>query len=72
MKWWCVVVGVLGVVQQASGQPAFPGAEGSGAQARGGAVLEVASLDDRGGTLRAACEAAGPRTVNSLIPPPAG
>lgn len=46
---------------------AFPGAEGAGAYAqggRGGAVIKVTSLDDAGpGTLRAAIEATGRRTV---------
>lgn len=48
-------------------QLAFPGAEGAGRHAvggRGGAVLRVTSLDDAGpGTLRAALEMEGPRTV---------
>ena len=47
--------------------PAFPGAEGFGARARGGRggqVLLVVNLNDSGrGSLRAACEAKGPRTV---------
>jgi hypothetical protein len=47
--------------------PAFPGAEGFGKYTlggRGGKLLEVTNLDDRGpGSFRAACEAAGPRTV---------
>ena len=46
---------------------AFPGAEGYGrfaAGGRGGRVLEVTNLDDGGpGSLRAAVEAEGPRTV---------
>lgn len=47
--------------------PAFPGAEGFGSTTpggRGGKVLFVISLEDAGpGTLRAACETEGPRTV---------
>lgn len=47
--------------------PAFPGAEGFGKYTiggRGGRVIEVANLNDHGpGSLRAACEAKGPRTV---------
>ncbi|HEX8141316.1 MAG TPA: hypothetical protein VF553_01895 [Pyrinomonadaceae bacterium] len=47
--------------------PAFPGAEGFGsttAGGRGGRVLFVTSLNDSGpGSLRAACEAEGPRIV---------
>jgi hypothetical protein len=46
---------------------AFPGAEGGGAHSfggRGGRTIVVTSLDDSGpGTLREACEAAGPRVV---------
>lgn len=47
--------------------PAFPGAEGFGADAvggRGGRVIEVTTLADSGpGSLRAALEASGPRIV---------
>src|SRR5688572_10450168 len=46
---------------------AFPGAEGAGrlaAGGRGGRVIRVTSLDDGGpGSLRAAIEAKGPRTI---------
>ncbi|HEV2080967.1 MAG TPA: pectate lyase [Brevundimonas sp.] len=48
-------------------QLAFPGAEGAGRHAvggRGGPVLRVTSLEDAGpGTLRAAIDAEGPRTI---------
>ncbi|MBI4874595.1 MAG: pectate lyase [Acidobacteria bacterium] len=51
----------------AAGVPAFPGAEGFGARSkggRGGKTLLVVNLNDAGpGSLRAACEAQGPRTV---------
>jgi hypothetical protein len=47
--------------------PAFPGAQGGGMYSfggRGGRVMVVTSLEDRGpGTFRQACEAGGPRIV---------
>ena len=50
-----------------SSLPAFPGAEGFGADTvhgRGGRVIQVTNLDDSGpGSLRAALEAEGPRIV---------
>jgi hypothetical protein len=68
--WAWVVVGLAlgcGAAVCAGDLPAFPGAEGFGATTpggRGGKVLAVTTLDDSGpGSLRAACEAEGPRIV---------
>lgn len=62
------VVLVSGLVCSASDAlPAFPGAEGFGADTpggRGGRVIKVTNLDGEGpGSLQAACEAKGPRIV---------
>jgi len=61
------VLTIVSVSGAAASVPAFPGAEGFGAQSlggRGGKVLFVTNLDDSGpGSLRAAVEADGPRTV---------
>lgn len=76
---WLVALALVGIattgadVQPARRIPAFPGAEGFGAftqGGRGGAVLFVTSLDDYDahesplpGTLRAAVDREGPRTI---------
>lgn len=66
----CIAIGVtLGLLGASSSGavPAFPGAEGYGAETpggRGGQVIAVTSLADSGpGTLREALAASGPRTV---------
>lgn len=63
----CLTALCHGAAHGTLGIPAFPGAEGYGAGAvggRGGDVLFVTNLHDSGpGSLRAAVEAEGPRTV---------
>ncbi len=67
MKHMTAVMIILLISSRAHAIPAFPGAEGFGAEAvggRGGKVLFVTNLDDSGpGSLREAVEAKGPRTV---------
>jgi len=68
---WRVLPGILPAALAATvwadGLPAFPGAEGYGAMTaggRGGRVIAVTNLNASGpGSLRAACEAKGPRIV---------
>ena len=64
---WVAALLLLVPGEYASAVPAFSGAEGFGAVTRGGAdgaVLHVTNLNDAGpGSLRAALEANGPRTV---------
>ena len=62
-----IVISTVYGTKVAASVPAFPGAEGFGARSlggRGGKVLFVTHLNDSGpGSLRAAVEAKGPRTV---------
>ncbi len=63
---WLSLLAIAGVAAGAE-IPAFPGAEGWGAAAkggRGGKVIKVTNLNAKGpGSLQAACDAAGPRIV---------
>ena len=63
------ITALSGTALAAAAVPAFPGAEGAGAYSLGGRstsyrLCRVTNLNDRGpGSLREACEAAGPRIV---------
>jgi len=67
LRFFPILFCVLGGGLAARDLPAFPGAEGFGAQTpggRGGKVIPVVNLKDSGpGSLRAACEAEGARIV---------
>ena len=65
--FFTVMLLVAGLTQRGAALPAFPGDEGYGSETpggRGGKVIQVTNLQDGGaGSLRAACEAEGPRIV---------
>ena len=61
------IASMILIAESSHALPAFPGAEGFGANAiggRGGKVIKVTNLNDRGpGSFRAAVTASGPRIV---------
>lgn len=62
-----VFIILIGLPYNSFAIPAFPGAEGFGAQSvggRGGQIIKVTNLNNSGpGSFRAACDASGPRIV---------
>lgn len=67
VPWAVALLPTPGEAGDARRTPAFPGAEGAGQWAkggRGGKAIAVTNLEDAGpGSLRAAVETSGPRTV---------
>ena len=65
--WRAAGIALIALAAHAADLPAFPGAEGFGTGTpggRGGKVIAVTNINDGGqGSLRAACEAQGPRIV---------
>jgi hypothetical protein len=65
--YYSVFLSLIGISRLAFSLPAFPGAEGFGAETvggRGGKIIEVTNLNDSGaGSFRAALEASGKRIV---------
>lgn len=62
-----ILLSTMGFAAAAELLPAFPGAEGFGAETpggRGGKIIEVTNLKDSGpGSFRAACKSKGPRII---------